>query len=276
MRSEQEEGAFDETGNYVRRTGDPEEKLDNWMEGVSKKEMRRAKEAMDKRDQDRRKEEGDARALTKGEALKMCITGLEVGETVLEALARLGAEKKKFISSTSTKSGSKAKPKWQRKPKSTPAANGSSNGHTDVNMTDTIPNTTTNDNPNATQLEKIKKQILDLTTAADHLLTLGNTQIYDTEREMLIRLYQRETGETYNSPSPSPAAEQKDTAADAGKQSEGEWQYRWTDARDGGNINGPYPSSTMKAWNEAGYFGEGVEFRKVGGGGSEWSRVADF
>ncbi|WP_423275004.1 GYF domain-containing protein [Escherichia coli] len=30
----------------------------------------------------------------------------------------------------------------------------------------------------------------------------------------------------------------------------------------------------MKAWNDAGYFGEGVEFRRVGGGQwSEWLEV---
>jgi CD2 antigen cytoplasmic tail-binding protein 2 len=52
------------------------------------------------------------------------------------------------------------------------------------------------------------------------------------------------------------------------------WEYRWTDARDGGNINGPYDSNTMRQWNEAGYFGDGVEFRCSGE--NTWTRVAEF
>jgi CD2 antigen cytoplasmic tail-binding protein 2 len=31
----------------------------------------------------------------------------------------------------------------------------------------------------------------------------------------------------------------------------------------------------MVPWQDAGYFGEGVEFRKAGGGGP-WSRMVDF
>jgi CD2 antigen cytoplasmic tail-binding protein 2 len=52
------------------------------------------------------------------------------------------------------------------------------------------------------------------------------------------------------------------------------WEYRWTDSRDGGVINGPYDGMTMKQWNEAGYFGEGVEFRRTDGG--DWTGVAEF
>jgi len=53
------------------------------------------------------------------------------------------------------------------------------------------------------------------------------------------------------------------------------WEYRWSDARDGGEIHGPYEGSMMEQWNNAGYFGEGVEFRQALGG-KEWSRVVDF
>ena len=42
----------------------------------------------------------------------------------------------------------------------------------------------------------------------------------------------------------------------------------------GGERHGPYDGHTMAAWNDAGYFGEGVEFRRVGD--SEWSRSVDF
>jgi len=54
-----------------------------------------------------------------------------------------------------------------------------------------------------------------------------------------------------------------------------EWEYRWSDARDGGEAHGPYDGSMMVSWNDAGYFGDGVEFRRVGQGG-DWSQTVDF
>ncbi len=37
MKAEQEEGRFDEAGNFVRKATDPDAKHDSWLEGVSKK-----------------------------------------------------------------------------------------------------------------------------------------------------------------------------------------------------------------------------------------------
>ena len=54
-----------------------------------------------------------------------------------------------------------------------------------------------------------------------------------------------------------------------------QWEYRWSDARDGGQAHGPYDGAMMVSWNDAGFFGEGVEFRRAGEGG-EWSRSVDF
>ncbi len=45
--------------------------------------------------------------------------------------------------------------------------------------------------------------------------------------------------------------------------------------RDGATKQGPYDGATMVALHNAGYFGEGVEFRKEGEEGG-WSRVVDF
>ena len=52
------------------------------------------------------------------------------------------------------------------------------------------------------------------------------------------------------------------------------WEYRWSDGRDGGQVNGPYDGRMMVAWNDAGYFGEGVEFREAGWEG--WRQNVDF
>lgn len=289
MRSEQTEGAFDESGNYVRKSGDPDAVHDMWMEGVSKKEMKKAREAAERREDERRKREREEDKDI-GELLSVLIPVLERGETVLEALARLGSSKRKAQS----KVKEKQKPKWQTKQKQKHATktqhtttNGQdTNGHAqDATMTDAPSADPSTDKTNGTsEADRITHQIEQLTSAADLLLTKGQTKaqkiyadIYDTEREMLVRQYTRETGEEWVDP-PSRVEGEGDHASErqGGENGggRGQWQYRWTDARDGGMINGPYESKMMQAWSEAGYFGEGVEFRQIGGG--EWSRVPDF
>jgi CD2 antigen cytoplasmic tail-binding protein 2 len=209
MRDEQDEGRFDESGNFVRKAVDPESVHDRWLEGTSKKDMKKAKEAHEKREEDRRKREREDDARSTSDALNDLISRMDGGETVLEALARLGKKKGQ---------------KRQQDEAET----------------------------------KRKETVEAITSAADLLLTRGNTDIYDAERELLVRQWTRETGEQWQD------TQEKDPM----------WEYRWTDARDGGNINGPYDALTMRQWNEAGYFGEGVEFRPAGD--DTWSRVADF
>ncbi|KAL2423686.1 hypothetical protein ABEF95_003652 [Exophiala dermatitidis] len=242
MRAEQEEGRFDDQGNYVRKAADPDAKHDIWLEGVSKKAMRKAKEAAEKREEERRKRALEDDAKPTAQVLAALIPQLERGETVLEALARLGKGKEK-------------KRKWQTKTKTKrrhePPAEHVGDEEDDA-------------------AEKSRKEKIELiTAAADILLTRGQPEIYDAERELLIRQYQRETGEKWTDP---PAPDTEECPADASE--EQMWEYRWTDARDGGAINGPYNRDTMKQWNDAGYFGEAVEFRRKDGG--DWTRVAEF
>jgi CD2 antigen cytoplasmic tail-binding protein 2 len=242
IRNETEEGQFDDQGNYVRKAADPDAVHDVWLEGTSKKEMKKAKDAAEKREEDRRRRDLEDDAKATGDVLGELIPLLQKGETVLEALARLGKGKQKD-----------KKHKWQIKNKK------QSNGHAEDHAM-------AEDDP----AEKARKEAVEaITGAADFLFTKGQPEVYDTERELLMRQYKRETGrdwedlqEASNSNDPAQAMVQL-------------WEYRWTDARDGGASNGPYDANTMKAWNDAGYFGEGVEFRSKDGGDS-WSRVADF
>lgn len=82
---------------------------------------------------------------------------------------------------------------------------------------------------------------------------------------MLIRQYRRETGEDWVEP--AVVGDEKPSKT---------WEYRWTDGRDGGDtVQGPYDGATMIAWQDAGYFGDGIEFRLTGSEGL-WSRVVDF
>ncbi|OOQ91630.1 lin1 family protein [Penicillium brasilianum] len=239
MRAEQEEGRFDDQGNFVRKAVDPDAVYDSWLEGLSKKDIRKAKEAAEKRDEERKEQDRINDSVLTADVLTTIITHLERGETILEALARLGK-------------GLQRKPKWQNKKK-----NKKNNGPEDTEMTD--------ENPDEANR---RKAIDSLTGAADILMGRGQPEIYDAERELLTRQYRNETGENWVDPP---------TISDNGESEQGPtmWEFRWADARDGGDAHGPYDSAMMESWKGAGYFGEGVEFRRVGDTGP-WSQAVSF
>lgn len=241
MRNEAEEGRFDESGNFVRNAADPLAVHDSWLEGSSKQDIKKAKEAHAKREEARRQRDIEDDSVSTGEVLGRLLARMDDGETILEALARLGTTK------------SKKKTYRQRNKMKTPQ-----DTDMDVDVQESVED----------QAEVKRKQAVeDITAAADMLLTRGQAEIYEAERAVLIRQYRRETGKDW--------IDQNDNKATAGTGDDGaEWEYRWADARDGGEIHGPYDADTMRAWNEAGYFGEGVEYRRAGVPG--WTRAADF
>ncbi|OKL57194.1 hypothetical protein UA08_07663 [Talaromyces atroroseus] len=250
MRTEQEEGRFDDQGNYIRKAVDPDAIHDTWLDGVSKKDIRRAKEAADKRENERRERDRANDSILAADILRTLIKHLQRGETVLEALGRLGK-------------GLRKKPKWQNKQKNKHKNNGA---HAeDVEMTE--------ENPEEAAR---KKAIDEITGAADLLLTRGQTEIYDQEREMLTRQFRRETGEDWIDPPDEAGEAQTQVPGQTSADQTTLWEYRWSDTRDGGEIHGPYDGAMMQSWNDAGYFGEGVEFRKLGGTDSDWVRVTIF
>ena len=244
MRNENEEGRFDDQGNFVRKAADPDAMHDSWLEGVSKADMKRAKEAADKRNDELRiKRIEDDKVLT-SEILKTLIRLLDRGETVLEALARLG------------KGNKKEKPRWQKNRRK-------SSNEMDVDR---------QKEPEDAKEKRRRETVEAITGAADQLLTRGQTDVYDTERELLTRQYARETGEQWvdEQRSDDDEADGPTGTSDDSR----EWHYRWADGRDGGQTHGPFDSKMMKAWNEAGYFGEGVEYKEVGQ--EVWSDIAGF
>jgi CD2 antigen cytoplasmic tail-binding protein 2 len=173
------------------------------------------------------------------------ITHLESGETPIEALARLGKNQKK----------EKKIPAWKLKKR------GKSN---DAMETDT--DQKRHEDP---EQARIKVAIEEITGAADKLLSRDYVEIYDQERELLIREYKKDTGEDWV----EPLSQMADSGP--GSAQSQSWEFRWTDGRDGGTVQGPFDGPTMKAWQDAGYFGEGVEFRSVGGD-EGWTRLASF
>ena len=235
LRSEQQGGRFDENYNYIRQAVDPDAVHDTWLEGMSKKDMRKAKEAHAKREKESLAKSRQDDARDAEDILGSLISNMELGETVLEALARFG------------KGREKKKPKWQTKNK----RRQESEMDVDVERPQESP-----------EEQKRREAVETITDAADLLLSRGETEIYDADRELLVRRYQKETGEEWED------EEQGEEADDARR-----WEYRWSD---GGEIHGPYDNPSMEAWSSAGYFGPEVEFRRVGDRDAEWSRSLDF
>ncbi|KAJ6502460.1 hypothetical protein C8R45DRAFT_862372 [Mycena sanguinolenta] len=110
MRDEMEEGKFTEDGTYVK-SFDPHGIHDRWMEGVDEREIKLARRR--KRQQERQQKErmrAEEKEIEdsggKGALEKELLMMLNKGETVLEALQRLGVQAKK---SKQTKKAGKAK-----------------------------------------------------------------------------------------------------------------------------------------------------------------------
>ncbi|KAF2766751.1 hypothetical protein EJ03DRAFT_329771 [Teratosphaeria nubilosa] len=258
LKDEEEEGRFDESGNYVRKAADPDAVNDSWLDGLSKKDMKKAKAAQEKRDDERRRKDAEDDATLTSDLLSRLIGQLETGETPLEALQRLERSKKK-------EHQEKKIPKWKQKKQK----------QKDDSME--VDEAAANGNGHAANLDptevKRRRAVDAITGAADALYSRQQHEIYDTEREMLMRQYKKETGEDWTAQEVESSNGGAEDGADS--QAAGMWEYRWSDARDGGEPHGAYDSQTMKAWNEAGYFGEGVEYRRIGEGDDEWSRILD-
>lgn len=253
LKQENEEGRFDEAGNFVRKAIDPDAVHDRWLEGLSKKDMKKAAEAHEKREAEQRQKRREEDSALTSDLLKSLITRLERGETALEALARLGRSQNK-------KTKAKKVPKWKQKKKQTAEKTEDS-----MEVDSTKPKEKEPEDPEQT---RIKEAIDAITDAADKLLGRDRPDIYDRERERLIREFVRETDEDWVEP-----AREEPGEADAATIAR-MWEYRWTDGRDGADKQGPFDGSMMKAWQDAGYFGEGVEFREVGD--ESWSRAVNF
>jgi len=239
MHNEAEEGKFDNSGNFVRKATDPHAVHDTWLEDTSKAEIKRAREAHEKREEERRQKDLADDAISTSETLSVLIGFLQQAETVLEALARLGKEKEK------------KKPRWQRNRRRNDDTMEIDEGSTELDKAES----------------KRKETVEAITAAADRLLTRGQLDVYEAERAALLRQYRKETGEEWQEPSQHELQAPFEAPTTS-------WFYRWSDARDGLEKHGPYGGEAMQAWYEAGYFGDGVVFRQTGTEG--WSASVDF
>ena len=170
MSAEQEEGRFDEAGNFVRKAYDPEAAQDSWLEGISKKDMLKAKEAHDMREAEQKARERAEDAIITSDVLSNLIMQLDVGETPMEALVRHG------------KAAPKKQPKTSTKKKNSHAM--------DV------------DNEPTSAQQAAKKAIDTITECASRLSDRGVEDIYELAREQIMRQYKRETGDDWKNPHP--------------------------------------------------------------------------
>lgn len=244
LKAEMEEGQFDQSGNYVRKAGDPDAVHDNWLDGVSKKDMKRAAEAHEKRTVEARKQRLQEADVLVSDLLKTLILRLEPSETPIEALARLGKHQTK----------TKRIPKWKLKKMNKGGAE-----HMEVGKE-------ADEDPEQT---RVKESINAVTDAADKLLSRDYEDIYDQDRELLMRAYHRETGEDWVEPQSRREEDEQSEPANM-------WEFRWTDGRDDAAKQGPFDAASMRAWQDAGYFGQGVEFRNVRDGDDGWTTSAIF
>jgi CD2 antigen cytoplasmic tail-binding protein 2 len=174
MRAEQEEGRFDEAGNFVRKAFDAEAAQDSWMDGLSKKDIKKAKEAHDKREEERRQREREEDSIVTSDVLSALIANLEVGESPMEALVRHGKAVPKKKTSNN----------WSKKKK--------------AQEMDVEP-----DPSEEAAAAKAKEAIDAITESASRLTDRGVENIYELPREMIMRQYKRETGEDWKNPNPS-------------------------------------------------------------------------
>lgn len=94
MKDEMASGQFDEEGNYIRNQKDPFSQNDRWLEGnYSKKQIKAAQEAQAKRERAAQEQirADEAAYPTAEHAMRSLAEYLEPGESVLEALQRVGA-----------------------------------------------------------------------------------------------------------------------------------------------------------------------------------------
>ncbi|KAF1838980.1 hypothetical protein BDW02DRAFT_564310 [Decorospora gaudefroyi] len=173
MRAEQEEGRFDEAGNFVRKAYDPDAAQDSWLEGISKKDIKKAKEAQEKLAAESKARERAEDSIVTSDVLSELLAHLGFGETPMQALARYG----KAVPKKPTNN-------WSKKKKS------------QAMQVDADPS-------QEAAATRAKEVIESITECASRLSNRGVEDIYELPRESIMRQYKRETGEDWKNPKPA-------------------------------------------------------------------------
>lgn len=249
LRDDEEEGKFDVDGNFIRNAADENAHQDLWLDGVSKKDILKARKAHLKRQQqDEEKENGtsstasanNSALIPTSEFLSRLIDVLDVCETPLETLQKLQKEQ------LAEKKERQQQLKKQRLEKRKKKNNGDSTEATQDNNND-------DDAEKKAKASERQKIIETITECADVLMRRGTQNVYDLMREELQKQYQQETGTAYSlKRKRNDLDNDPDTTTEAGSGGK-QWEFKW---QGDDEIHGPYDSETMKSWIQDGYFEE--------------------
>ncbi|THH10712.1 hypothetical protein EW145_g1131, partial [Phellinidium pouzarii] len=203
---------------------------------------RRAKRQQEKAEKEKLKAEArdEDQTASKEDMEKALLLILKKGETVLEALARLGEKVKKV--------GGK-----EKRAKKAPKARAQESS---MDVDGTTPRSQPAAAPGAPSVQKT--QIERLTSLASNLLSLGDVDIYNKTYEHLLRSV-RSSGDV--EPDWTPPAVKYEFKWDV-PEAQAQTQTQ-NDAADHPQVFGPFGEDEMRAWYDANYFGASGEKVKV-------------
>ncbi|GJJ10585.1 hypothetical protein Clacol_004812 [Clathrus columnatus] len=245
MREEMEEGKFDADGTFVR-THDPHGIHDRWMEGLSEKEIIKARKNKKQREKEERervaKEEKET--MSKEEAERELVGYLKKSETTLEALQRLGTVAKKRKSSQNHS--------LKRK------------NNTGMDVDQALQTSPSLEN-------KIQDAIGRITSLSSILMSHGNIDIYSWTYEQLLRSV-RAAGNVepdWVPPNHSAIYEYRWAVNDSGETNQNGESHDHVPPQV--QVYGPYREEELLSWYNANYFGDGGEkIRLRRTGENEW------
>ncbi|KAF1317077.1 Cd2 antigen cytoplasmic tail-binding protein 2, partial [Globisporangium splendens] len=234
MNDENDEGHFDDAGNFVWNKEDTRVQEEAWLDGVSEEQIGAALHAKNRREY---RDEQAVETMTEERANSVLASLLNSRETVLQALQRLGSKRKKVR-------GTKRKQQALEEdatPKQTPEE---------------------------------KAQFEQITEAADFLMRQGEVDVYSQIKEEFMteddavafsqRQRQLQSNEEERRVTFAASAETEEEGKSEERppqKQETMWEYRGAD----GEIHGPFPSSSFIAWQQQGYFtgDSAVDIRQV-------------
>ncbi|GAB9463961.1 Cd2 antigen cytoplasmic tail-binding protein 2 [Globisporangium polare] len=217
MNDENDEGHFDDDGNFIWNKEDTRVQEEAWLDGVSQEQIGAALHAKNQRDF---RDEQGVETMTEEKANRILSTLLNSRETVLQALQRLGSKRAK-------NRGTKRKQAQTKAATPVPAA----------------------------QTPEEKAQFEQITDAADFLMRMGEVEVYSQIKEEFmaeedVLAQRRAAGRVTFADENGQEEEGKSEERPPLAKPETLWEYRGAD----GQIHGPFPSSSFVAWQQQGYF----------------------
>ncbi|KAK4058675.1 hypothetical protein OIO90_000119 [Microbotryomycetes sp. JL221] len=292
MADELSEGRFTTDGTYVRNAEDQLAKHDAWLNGLSKKQIKAARDSKQRMDEEAKRREEianrgeEALAQERDDCMIGLLSLIREGETVSKALTRLGGNRKKGV-----------KRKIKAKGDDMEVDDEGDNSHAAVQATSQASKDGEEEDP-------VLKKINRITFFASTLLAQGELEIYSKAYEDLIKTL-REEGAVRRDwvPPRDPDIEKDEAEADAKakqqaasggrrtliarpssstaggvastpSESSTKLLYKWVTPTAGAPADqehGPFTKTDLHNWIVAGYFGPGAERILIKAeGGDRW------